>query len=132
MQSALISKAPGWKRDGCGLNDLWRAKFRLFALGHFELTGPDASLDVPNNTLAGLLAYLACTAPKQQPERKLATLLSGSHFDTQARQNLRQPLFRLRRVFGSGCTYQRRRPRRKRELDVAAMVRCGLVFDLLL
>ena len=97
MQSALISKAPGWKRDGCGL---WRAKFRLLALGHFELTGPDASVDVLNNKLAGLLAYLACTAPKQQPERKLATLLSGSHFDTQARQNLRQPLFQLRRVLG--------------------------------
>src|SRR5262249_4818604 len=49
---------------------------------------------------AGLLAYLACTAPIPQHREKLATLLWGSHFDTQARQNLRQALFRLRRVLG--------------------------------
>jgi DNA-binding SARP family transcriptional activator/ActR/RegA family two-component response regulator len=47
-----------------------------------------------------LLAYLACTAPEPQSREKLATLLWGSHFDAQARQNLRQALFRLRRVLG--------------------------------
>jgi hypothetical protein len=52
------------------LNDLWRAKFRLLVLGHFELAGPDGPVDVPYKKLAGLLAYLACTAPENSRERK--------------------------------------------------------------
>ena len=75
-------------------------KFRLSLLGRFELTGPDGPVDLPNKKLAGLLAYLACTAPTPQHREKLATLLWGSHFEAQARQNLRQALFRLRRVLG--------------------------------
>jgi class 3 adenylate cyclase/DNA-binding SARP family transcriptional activator/predicted ATPase len=75
-------------------------KFRLSLLARFELAGPDGPVDLPNKKLAGLLAYLACTAPVPQPREKLATLLWGSHFDTQARQNLRQALFRLRRALG--------------------------------
>ena len=75
-------------------------KFRLCLLGRFELIGPDGPVDLPHKKLAGLLAYLACTAPTPQHREKLATLLWGSHFDAQARQNLRQALFRLRRVLG--------------------------------
>jgi TolB-like protein len=75
-------------------------KFRLSLLGRFELSGPDGPADLPNKKLAGLLAYLACTAPTPQHREKLATLLWGSHFEAQARQNLRQALFRLRRVLG--------------------------------
>jgi TolB-like protein/DNA-binding SARP family transcriptional activator len=75
-------------------------KFRFSLLGRFELSGPDGPVDLPNKKLAGLLAYLACTAPTPQHREKLATLLWGSHFETQARQNLRQALFRLRRVLG--------------------------------
>jgi DNA-binding SARP family transcriptional activator len=80
------------------MRDASRPKFRLSLLGRFELAGPDGSVDLSNKKLAGLLAYLACTAPVPQPREKLATLLWGSHFDTQARQNLRQALFRLRRA----------------------------------
>ena len=69
-------------------------------LGRFELTGPDGVVDLPSKKLAGLLAYLACTAPLSQPREKLAALLWGSHFDAQAKQNLRQALFRLRKVLG--------------------------------
>jgi TolB-like protein/DNA-binding SARP family transcriptional activator len=75
-------------------------KFTLSVLGRFELSGPDGPVDLPSKKLAGLLAYLACTAPQPQPREKLATLLWGSHFEAQARQNLRQALFRLRRVVG--------------------------------
>ncbi len=75
-------------------------KFRLSLLTRFELTGPDGPIGLPNKKLAGLLAYLACTAPLPQPRQKLATLLWGSHFETQAQQNLRQALFRLRRALG--------------------------------
>jgi TolB-like protein len=57
-------------------------------------------VDLPNKKLAGLLAYLACTAPAPQPRERLSSLLWGSHFDAQAKQNLRQALFRLRKILG--------------------------------
>jgi class 3 adenylate cyclase len=74
--------------------------FGLSLLGRFELTGPDGVVDLPGKKLACLLAYLACTAPQPQSREKLSALLWGSHFDAQARQNLRQALFRLRKVLG--------------------------------
>src|SRR5947207_6456709 len=75
-------------------------RFRLALLGSFELTEPDGAVDLPSKKLAALLAYLACTAPRPQPREKLSTLLWGSHFDEQAKQNLRQALSRLRKVLG--------------------------------
>jgi DNA-binding SARP family transcriptional activator len=74
--------------------------FGLSLLGRFELSGPNGIVDLPSKKLAGLLAYLACTAPQPQSREKLSDLLWGSHFDVQARQNLRQSLFRLRKVLG--------------------------------
>ena len=76
------------------------ARFGLSLLGAFELTGPDGVVGLPSKKLAGLLAYLACTAPKPQSRERLAALLWGSHFDAQAKQNLRQALFRLRKMLG--------------------------------
>ncbi|MBN8943423.1 MAG: AAA family ATPase [Rhizobiales bacterium] len=75
-------------------------RFGLSLLGRFELTAGGDTVLLPSKKLAALLAYLACTAPEPQPREKLANLLWGSHFETQARQNLRQALFRLRRVLG--------------------------------
>jgi TolB-like protein/DNA-binding SARP family transcriptional activator len=75
-------------------------RFQLALLGPFELRGPDGSIDVTSKKLAALLAFLACTAPQAHSRDKLMTLLWGSHFDAQARQNLRQALTRLRRVLG--------------------------------
>ena len=77
-----------------------RWRFGLSLLGRFELTGPEGIVDLPSKKLAGLLAYLACTAPRPQSREKLTSLLWGSHFDDQARQNLRQALTRLRKVLG--------------------------------
>ena len=88
-----IARAQRWTRPP-------PPKFRLLLLGRFELTGPDGPVDLPNKKLAGLLAYLACTAPGRSRREKLATLLWGSHFEAQARQNLRQALFRLRAILG--------------------------------
>ena len=68
--------------------------------GRVQLAGPDGPVDLPNKKLAGLLAYLACTAPQPQQREKLSALLWGSHFDAQAKQNLRQALFRLRKIVG--------------------------------
>jgi TolB-like protein/DNA-binding SARP family transcriptional activator len=77
------------------------SKYTLSLLGRFELSGPDGRpIDLTSKKLAALLAFLACTAPQAQGRDKLMTLLWGSHFDAQARQNLRQALFRLRRVMG--------------------------------
>jgi TolB-like protein len=74
--------------------------FQLSLLGRFELAGPDGAIDLTSKKLAALLAFLACTAPQAHGRDKLMTLLWGSHFDVQARQNLRQALTRLRRVLG--------------------------------
>jgi class 3 adenylate cyclase/DNA-binding SARP family transcriptional activator len=75
-------------------------RFRLTLLGSFELTGPDGVVDLPSKKLAALLAYLACTVPKAQPRERLSSLLWGSYFEAQAKQNLRQALFRLRKLLG--------------------------------
>src|SRR6266852_3220618 len=83
-----------------GMKDVLLPKYSLKLLGRFELSGPEGPVELANKKLAALLAYLACSAPEPQSREKLATLLWGSHFDTQARQNLRQALFRLRRVLG--------------------------------
>ncbi len=75
-------------------------KFELTLLGRFELRGPDGSIDLTSRKLAALLAFLACTAPQAHSRDKVMTLLWGSHFEAQARQNLRQGLHRLRRILG--------------------------------
>ncbi|MFC7702041.1 BTAD domain-containing putative transcriptional regulator [Bradyrhizobium sp. GCM10028915] len=77
--------------------------FTLALLGRFELIGPDGAVSLPNKKLAGLLAYLACMAPQPQHREKLSTLLWGSHFEAQAKQNLRQALFKLRQVLGQSA-----------------------------
>src|SRR5262249_17927982 len=75
-------------------------KYRLSLLGKFALSGPDGPVELPSKKLVALLAYLALTGPAPQPRHKLVTLLWGSHFEVQARQNLRQALSRLRRALG--------------------------------
>ena len=80
-------------------------QFRLLLLGRVQLLGPDGPVDLPNKKLAGLIAYLGCSAPDAQPREKLNALLWGSHFDTQAKQNLRQALFRLRKILGQNALH---------------------------
>jgi len=75
-------------------------RLSLLLLGRFDLSGPDGVIDLPSRKLAGLLTYLACTVPRPQRRETLSALLWGSHFDLQAKQNLRQALFRLRKVLG--------------------------------
>src|SRR5262245_20932426 len=100
MQNALGSGCAKLHASGVEMKGAPRPKYKLSLLARFELTGPDGPVDLANKKLAGLLAYLACTAPVPQPREKLATLLWGSHFETQAQQNLRQALYRLRRALG--------------------------------
>jgi DNA-binding SARP family transcriptional activator len=74
---------------GAEMNRVPLPKYRLALLGRFALSWTDGPVELPNKKLAALLAYLACTAPRPQSREKLATLLWGSHFESQARQNLR-------------------------------------------
>ena len=75
-----------------GLDTVQTPTFQLSLLGRFELSGSDGPLDLTSKKLAALLAFLACTAPQAHSRDKLMTLLWGSHFEAQARQNLRQAL----------------------------------------
>jgi DNA-binding SARP family transcriptional activator len=75
-------------------------KYALSLLGRFELTGPDGVVEFASKKAAALLAFLACTAPQLQRREKLTDLLWGSHLEAQARQNLRQALYVLRRILG--------------------------------
>jgi class 3 adenylate cyclase/DNA-binding SARP family transcriptional activator len=75
-------------------------RFKLSVLGGFILSGPEGVVGLPNKKLAALLTYLGCTAPVPQPRERLWTLLWGSHFDAQARQSLRQAIFKLRLILG--------------------------------
>ena len=75
-------------------------KLQLVLFGRIELTAPEGPLELGSGKLAALLAFLAYTSPQQHGREKLMTLLWGSHFDTRARQNLRQTLRRLRRILG--------------------------------
>ena len=72
----------------------------LSLLGRFELTGPGGVVGFASKKAVGLLAFLGCTAPEPQRREKLTELLWGSHFEVQARQNLRQALYLLRRTLG--------------------------------
>ena len=77
-------------------------RFRLSLFGRFELSGAAGPIKLNSKKLAGLLAFMVCAAGKPQSREKLTTLLWGSSFETQARQNFRQALVRLRRVLGEG------------------------------
>jgi DNA-binding SARP family transcriptional activator len=69
--------------------DATSPRFSVSLLGRFELTGPGGVVDLSSKKLAALLTYLACTAPKPQRRETMSALLWGSHFDAQAKQNLR-------------------------------------------
>ncbi|MCC6947695.1 MAG: hypothetical protein IT539_08005 [Bradyrhizobiaceae bacterium] len=73
-------------------------RLQLSLLGRFQLSGPDGPVDLGSKKLCALVAYLACMG--EAARDRLTTLLWGSHFDVQARQNLRKALSRLRAVLG--------------------------------
>jgi DNA-binding SARP family transcriptional activator len=80
-----------------------QARWRLSLLGGCELVGPEGAVDLGGKKNLALLSFLVCASLQAQSREKLATLLWGSHFEPQARQNLRQALFRLRRILGPGA-----------------------------
>jgi len=81
----------------------WRqpdASFQLSLLGHFNLNGRLGPVDLGSKKLCALIAFVACAISEPPSRETLTTLLWGSHFEVQARHNLRQALTRLRRAFG--------------------------------
>lgn len=77
------------------------APFQLSLLGSFSLIGPNGPIDLGNKKLCALLAFVACATSEPPSRETLTTLLWGSHFEEQARHNLRQTLTRLRRALGN-------------------------------
>jgi len=73
--------------------------WRLKLLGPFDLTRSENPVTLSSSKLSGLLAYLA-VADRPVQREEVAALLWGSHFDEQARQNIRQALVRLRKAVG--------------------------------
>lgn len=77
------------------------ASLQLFLLGPFRLTGPRGEVDLGSKKLCALLAFLACAGHEPQAREKLTALLWGSHFEAQARQNMRKALSRIRQTIGT-------------------------------
>ena len=73
-----------------------RIQLKLF--GGLDAQVRGAKLPVQGAKLQALLAYLALHAGKPQPREQLATLLWQDSPEAQARNSLRQTLFRLRRA----------------------------------
>ena len=73
-------------------------QIKLF--GQFEITRPQGRIALSSAKLSAFLAYLAMAA-KPVPREQLTSLLWGSHFEEQARQNFRQALVRLRKAIGT-------------------------------
>ena len=76
------------------------ASYRVRVLGRFEIVGPQGPIAVRAKKLRGLIAYLSATHPEPQSRETLMALFWGSHFDKQARQNLRQSITRLKQLLG--------------------------------
>src|SRR5262245_13345353 len=75
------------------------ARINLTLLGGFRAQlGSGPPLTVPTRKAQGLLAYLALPCGIAHPRDKIAALLWGEMGETQARTNLRQTLFTLRKA----------------------------------
>ncbi|MCB0191311.1 MAG: AAA family ATPase, partial [Anaerolineae bacterium] len=69
-------------------------------LGNFEAKLDDQHIDIPSRPAQALLAYLILNAHKSFRREKLAGLLWPESDETNARNNLRQALWRLRKSLG--------------------------------
>lgn len=78
------------------------ADIRLNLLGRFEVLGPGVTVPLKSKKTRALLTFLAIKHPESQSRERLMALLWGSHFDRQARQNLRHALVQLRSSLGAG------------------------------
>jgi len=83
------------------MNEERPAEYRLETLGGFRVLGPKGPVEIRGKKLRALLAYLACHGGEPRSRAQSMTLLWSSYFETQARQNLRAAVRRLRQIFGT-------------------------------
>ena len=73
------------------------APLQLVLLGGFHASAAAHEIDVPGRKERALLAYLALSAGEARSRDKLAGLLWSDRGDTQARESLKQAVFKLRK-----------------------------------
>src|SRR5262245_52858318 len=78
------------------------ARISLRLLGGFAVHADGRPRALPARKAQAMLAYLALRAGRAHPRETLTSLLWGDTGDKQARQSLRQTIFRLRRTLGAG------------------------------
>jgi predicted ATPase/DNA-binding SARP family transcriptional activator len=91
-RNTLIHRRPTAKR-------LEMLKIKL--LGQFEVRRNDAPVDLPSRPAQSLLAYLVLNAGTAQRRERLAGLLWPDSSETNARNNLRIALWRVRKAIGA-------------------------------
>ena len=73
------------------------ASLQLVLLGGFQVRAAGQEIDVPGRKERALLAFLAIPAGEARSRDKLAGLLWSDRGDSQARESLKQAVFKLRR-----------------------------------
>ncbi len=77
-----------------------KAVIEINMLGRFEIKKDGKTVQLRSRPASALLAYLALTLGTKHPREKLAGLLWPESTDQNARKNLRQALWRLRKALG--------------------------------
>lgn len=96
MKNGVISETPVVSGRFHGLKSRIMADLQLQILGDFALTRDGENLSVGGAKQQALLAYLALQNGQPVAREVLAGLLWGERFEQQARQSLRQALYRLK------------------------------------
>jgi DNA-binding SARP family transcriptional activator len=73
------------------------APLQLALLGGFHASAAGHEIDVPGRKERALLAFLAIPAGEARSRDKLAGLLWSDRADSQARESLKQAVFKLRK-----------------------------------
>src|SRR5262249_27072824 len=73
------------------------ASLQLLLVGGFQASAAGQQIDVPGRKERALLAFLAIPAGEARSRDKLAGLLWSDRGDSQARESLKQAVFKLRR-----------------------------------
>jgi DNA-binding SARP family transcriptional activator len=79
------------------------ASLELVLFGGIQARAAGHLIDVPGRKERALLSVLAMPPGEPRSREKLASLLWSDRSDKQARDSLKQALFRLRKSFGSLC-----------------------------
>jgi len=97
-KEALIQASSGPRvTEGFQASTSAMASLQLVLLGGFHASAAGQQIDVPGRKERALLAFLAIPAGESRSRDKLAGLLWSDRGDSQARESLKQAVFKLRR-----------------------------------